>query len=149
MKLEEEIIQKKFDSLYHKAALNIIYTSNCLTAFQAKLLKPYNISYQQYNILRILRGQYPNAVNLKLIRSRMLDKMSDASRLVEKLRAKELVERETCSSDRRNIDICITKKGLNLLKKLDPDIKKLNKFMSFLNNDELNNLNDLLDKLRG
>ncbi len=149
MKLEDEIVQENFESSYHKAALNIIFTSNWIAGFQAKILKPYNISYQQYNILRILRGQHPNAVNLKLIKSRMLDKMSDASRLIERLREKGLVKRETCSSDRRHIDICITAKGLDLLKKLDPHIKKLKNLMSYLDEAEIKKLNSLLDKLRG
>lgn len=149
MKLEEEIIQQNFDSEYHKAAVNIIYTSNWLMDIHAKVIKPYNITVQQYNILRILRGQYPKVVNLKLIKKRMLDKMSDVSRLVERLREKELVERKVCPSDRRHMDIYITEKGLNLLQNLEEEINKINHSLTLLDVDEIILLNKLLDKLRG
>ena len=149
MKLEDEIVQKKFDSRYHKLAVNIFYTSNWLTNLHSEALKPYKLTIQQFNILRILRGQYPKVVNLKLIKERMLDKMSDVSRLVERLREKGLVDRKTCSSDRRNIDVCITEEGMDLLKKLDGDIKKINVLFSTLSEEEVGTLNGLLDKLRG
>jgi len=149
MRLEEEIVQQNFDSDYHKAAVNIIYTSNWLTDIHSKTIKPYNITIQQFNILRILRGQYPKVVNLKLIKRRMLDKMSDVSRLIERLREKELVERKICPSDRRHMDVIITEKGLNLLNKLDEDIAKINSLFDTLNQEEVNTLNKLLDKLRG
>jgi len=149
MKLEEEIIQQKFDNDYHKAAVNIIYTSNWLTDIHSKIFKPYNITLQQFNILRILRGHYPDVVNLKLIKRRMLDKMSDVSRLVERLREKGLVERKTCSTDRRHMDISITEAGLKLLSKLDKDINKINLVLTTLNAEEIDTLNKLLDKLRG
>jgi DNA-binding MarR family transcriptional regulator len=149
MKLEDEIVQKKFDSDYHKLAVNILYTSHWLTNLYSDALKPHNLTIQQFNILRILRGQHPKVVNLKLIKERMLDKMSDVSRLVERLREKGLVERKICPTDRRNIDICITNEGLNLLKELDKDIEKFNLFLSNLSMDEIQSLNDTLDKLRG
>lgn len=149
MRLEEEIIQQKFDSDYHKAAVNIIYTSNWLMDIHSKVIKPYNITVQQFNILRILRGQYPAVVNLKLIKKRMLDKMSDVSRLVERLREKELVNRQICPSDRRHMDIIITAKGLELLQKLDDEIAKINNKFTTLDAVEIDLLNRLLDKLRG
>lgn len=149
MKLEEEIIQQNFDSDYHKAAVNIIYTSNWLMDIHAKVIKPYNITVQQFNILRILRGQYPKVVNLKLIKKRMLDKMSDVSRLVERLREKGLVNRQICPSDRRHMDVFITEKGLNLLQTLDEEIDKINHLFTTLSTDEIGLLNKLLDKLRG
>ena len=149
MKLEDEIVQKKFDSRYHKLVVNIFYTSNWLTNLHSEALKPYKLTIQQFNILRILRGQYPKVVNLKLIKERMLDKMSDVSRLVERLREKGLVDRKTCSSDRRNIDVCITEEGMDLLKKIDSDIKKINVLFSTLSEEEVSILNGLLDKLRG
>jgi DNA-binding MarR family transcriptional regulator len=91
MELEKEINQKKFRSPAHKLAVNLIYTFNWLNEYQVNLLKPFDITLQQFNVLRILRGQHPQPVNIKLIRERMLDKMSDASRIVEKLRLKKLV----------------------------------------------------------
>lgn len=149
MKLEDEIVQKKFDSEYHKLAVNIIYTSHWLTNLYSAALKPHNLTIQQFNILRILRGQYPKVVNLKLIKERMLDKMSDVSRLVERLREKDLIDRKICPSDRRNIDICITENGLRLLEELDTDIQKIDLLFSNLNTEEVRTLNNLLDKLRG
>ena len=149
MKLEDEIVQKKFDSDYHKLAVNILYTSHWLTNLYSDALKPHNLTIQQFNILRILRGQYPKVVNLKLIKERMLDKMSDVSRLVERLREKGLVDRKTCPSDRRNIDICITEKGIDILSELNEDIKEINQLFSTLNEEEVERLNKLLDKLRG
>lgn len=149
MKLEEEISQKKFRNEYHKAAVNIIYTFNWLTAFHQDSLKKHGITMQQYNILRILRGQHPRPATVKLIRERMLDKMSDASRLVEKLRVKGLVERTLCPTDRRQVDVSITQKGLDLLEHTDKENDKFDQFMSNLSESETKTLNELLDKLRG
>jgi DNA-binding MarR family transcriptional regulator len=104
---------------------------------------------QQYNILRILRGQYPKPATIKLIKERMLDKMSDASRIVEKLRLKGLVERTICPNDRRNVDVCITEKGLGLLTQLDKHDGEVDAKLSSLNTEEVAQLNSLLDKLRG
>ncbi|MFZ0454219.1 MAG: MarR family transcriptional regulator [Ignavibacteriaceae bacterium] len=149
MKLESEIVQKKFKNEYHKAIVNIVFTYNWMIEKQTKQLRPYDISLQQYNILRILRGQHPNPATVKLIKERMLDKMSDVSRLVEKLRVKELVERDICQHDRRNVDVLITNKGLELLKELEPKENEMEKFMSNLNEKEIEHLNIYLDKLRG
>jgi DNA-binding MarR family transcriptional regulator len=149
MKLEEEIAQKKFRNEHHKVAVNIIYTFSWLTSFHQEFLKPHGITEQQYNILRILRGQHPNPATIKLIRERMLDKMSDASRLVEKLRVKGLAERTVSKKDRRQVDVRITQKGLDLLSKIDQEDGKMDEFMSHVTVEEAKTLNDLLDKLRG
>lgn len=149
MKLEEEIKQKKFNSPQHKAAVNILFTSNWLQTLHCDCLKKQDITMQQYNVLRILRGQHPDAASIKLIKERMLDKMSDSSRIVEKLRLKGLVKRDTCANDRRSVDVIITEKGLKLLKKIDPEIKKVENAFSVLSEQEVNVLNELLDKLRG
>jgi len=149
MKLEDEILQKHFRNEYHKAAVNVIYSYNWLVDYQVNLFKPYGITMQQYNILRILRGQYPKPATIKLIKERMLDKMSDASRIVEKLRLKGLVERNICSNDRRNVDVCITDKGLELLSRVDKHDNEVDAKLSTLNEEEVKQLNDLLDKLRG
>ncbi len=149
MKLEDEIVQKKFKSEYHKVVVNILYTNNWLNRFFLDELKPHKITQQQYNILRILRGQYPKPASIKLIKERMLDKMSDASRIVEKLRIKHLLKRELCENDRRNVDVIITDKGLQLLKELDVIEDRSKKHLSALNEKEAAQLNKLLDKMRG
>lgn len=149
MKLEDEISQKKFRNEYHKAGVNLIFTYSWLRAYQEKVFKPAGITMQQFNILRILRGQHPRPANIKLIRERMLDRMSDCSRIVEKLRAKGLIQRNICPGDRRHVDVIITKKGLGILAKLDPVSEEADKFLSNLNEKEINQLNRLLDKLRG
>ena len=149
MRLEDEISQKKFKNEYHKAAVNIIYTYNWLRAFQENVLRPFDITMQQFNILRILRGQHPNPATIKLIRERMLDKMSDCSRIVEKLRVKGLIKRTTCENDRRNVDVVITDKGLEILAKLDVYNQEVEGKLSNLSEEEVITLNNLLDKLRG
>ena len=149
MRLEDEISQKKFRNEYHKATVNLIFTFNWLRTYQEKVFKSCGITMQQFNILRILRGQYPNPANIKLIRERMLDRMSDCSRIVEKLRRKGLIERTICPKDRRHVDVVINKKGLDLLSKLDSVSEEVDKYLSRLNEEEVTKLNELLDKLRG
>lgn len=148
MKLEKEIVQPVFENEYHKAAINLFYTNNWLITHQTKLFKPYDISPQQFNILRILRGQHPAPANLKLIKERMLDKMPDVSRLVERMRIKGLVERKLSSYDRRNIDVFITNKGLTLLKELDLLNKEVTDKLKNLTEKDILQLNNLLDKIR-
>jgi len=148
MKLEAEIKQKKFINSRQKAIVNLIYTNNWVVYRQGALLKRFGVTLQQYNILRILRGQHPNPANIKLIKERMLDKMSDASRIVEKLRLKELVDRKICPDDRRNVDVLINKKGLDLLRDIDDCASESEMITKNLSEDELVQLNELLDKLR-
>jgi DNA-binding MarR family transcriptional regulator len=150
MKLEDEIRQTKpFSSEREKLAVNLIFTTMWLASFHRDFLKEYQISEQQYNILRILRGQHPKAATIHLLKERMLDKMSDASRLVERLLKKEFVERCPCHHDRRAVDVVISKKGLALLNKIDKKRTTLEKFLSNLSDKEILLLNVLLDKLRG
>lgn len=149
MKLEEEIQQKKFKSEFHKLAINLSYTGNWLSYKHELFFKNADITPQQYNVLRILRGQYPDTCNLKLVKERMLDRMSDASRIVEKLKTKGLVSRKECSDDRRNVDLIITEKGLTLLKSLDFIDDEPKKTFKNLSLADARQLNDLLDKLRG
>src|SRR4051812_44694265 len=108
MRLEEEIKQSKFKSEYHKVGVNIIYTANWLSHQHTKQCKEYDITPEQFNILRILRGQHPKPATVNLMIERMLNKMSNVSRLVEKLRKKGLVDRLTCKEDRRACDVLIT-----------------------------------------
>ncbi|MES2762167.1 MAG: MarR family transcriptional regulator [Bacteroidota bacterium] len=128
--------------------LNLVYTTNWVTAKQHDFFKDCDITTQQYNVLRILRGQYPNPCSIKLIKERMLDRMSDASRIVDKLNTKKLLLRKECPNDRRSVDVVITDKGLELLHSLDhvDDISK--QTLKSLTDEEINTLNDLLDKLR-
>jgi DNA-binding MarR family transcriptional regulator len=149
MKIEEEISQLKFRNNNHKSAVNVIYTFNWLYEKHMELLKPFGLTIQQFNILRILRGQHPKPANVKLLKERMMDKMSDASRLVEKLRAKGLVDRKICDKDRRNVDVLITEDGLKLLENIDEHETEFDKLTANLSNDEMDQLNNLLDKMRG
>ena len=149
MKLEDEIKQKKFRSEAHKLGVNIIFTYNWLIHRQSSFLKKYGITSQQFNILRILRGMQGKPASIKLLRERMLDKMSDASRIVEKLRVKGLVKRTTNTEDRRACDVLITEKGLAVLTEIDNNFEVIDRLFDALNDKEMKALNELLDALRG
>lgn len=149
MKIEDEIKQKKFTSEYHKVQINILFTSSWLNTQNISTFKPFGISPQQFNILRILRGQHPDPAPLKLLTERMIDKMSNTSRLVEKLFQKKLVDRRVCKDNRRQIDIVLTEKGMELTNKISEELDKLAKRKQELTTDEAKELNRLLDKLRG
>ena len=148
MELEKEIRQEKFRDEYQKLVLNIMFTANWLNLKQIQVLKPHGISPQQYNILRILRGQHPKEVTVSLLTERMLDKNSNASRLVEKLRVKELVERQECPADRRAVNVKITDRGLDLLKQLDSIIDQTGNIFHKISEVEARMLNGFLDRLR-
>ena len=147
MKLEKAIRQKGFQNEYQKAIINIIYTHNYLIGKMNPVFKQYGITRQQYNVLRILRGQHPDPATINLIKERMLDKMSDASRIAERLKKKKLIEKSRSLIDKRAVDIIISKKGLALLKTMDPESKKFNKLIT-LSDGEVANLNKILDNLR-
>lgn len=149
MKLEEEIKQSKFRNEYHKLAVNIIYSYSWLMNLQAKLFVKYDITGNQYNILRILRGQYPNPATVNLLKERMVDKMSDASRLVERLRVKGYVKRDLCPVDRRRVDVSITQKGLEMLAEIDKLNDQYDAFFQNITPEESKAINELLDKMRG
>lgn len=146
--LQEEIQQTIFRNERHKAVINVIYTGNWLTSQHSHFLKEYDISEQQFNILRILRGQSKKPASITLLKERMLDKMSDVSRLVERLRISGLVERSTCEHDRRAVEVVITKAGLDLLKAIDKRVCEVDALVESLTDDELRFLNYLLDKIR-
>lgn len=148
MKLEDAIKQKKFKTEEERLVINLIYTSNWIATEQVRFFKRYGISPQQYNVLRILRGQKPNPASVGLIQERMLDKMSNASRLVEKLKSKNLIKRSECSKDRRQVDVIITDEGLSLLEEMDKHQHEINDISSSLSSAEKQTLNELLDKLR-
>jgi len=148
MKLEKAIKQEKFSSPYQKLMVNLAYTNSYVTSIIADTLKPHDLSMQQFNVLRILRGQHPNPVSINKITERMIDRMSNASRLVEKLRKKELVDRKKCEHDRRQVDVIITEAGLAVLKTLDGTMPDVEDHFKHLDPKEVGLFNDLLDKLR-
>ncbi len=148
MSIEKDIKQASFKSAHIKAMVNIVYTNNWLTTLQMDVLKPYDLTLQQYNVLRILRGHHPEPITVIGIIERMLDKMSNASRLVDKLLLKEMVVRRECSNDRRAVDILITQKGLDLLAEIDLLQKQWEQRLYGLTETEALQLSDLLDKLR-
>jgi DNA-binding MarR family transcriptional regulator len=148
MKIEEIIQQKKFKSEQERAMINFFYTSNFITLKQTQFFKKFDISAQQYNILRILKGQYPKAATVNLLIERMLDKSSNASRLVEKLRSKYLLSRVQCPEDRRSVNVVITEKGIELLDAISKDQKNEVRGMNLLSDKEAKQFNELLDKIR-
>jgi len=148
MSLEQDIKQEKFESEFHKVAVNILFTSSWLYNINADRLKAHGITPEQYNVLRILRGNHPIALMLAEVTSRMIDKSSNATRLVEKLRIKGLVKREICEGNRRQVDIFITDKGLSILKKIDGEESEWIATLKSISKTEAQELNRILDKLR-
>ncbi len=148
MKIEDEIKQPVFKSEHHKAYINVLYTSNWLQLVQSSVFKPFGITLPQYNVLRILRGQFPQPATVSLLIERMLDKTSNASRIVDKLEAKGLVTRKQCSHDRRTVDVIITEKGLLLLSTMDALDGGSMGGIQKLTGEEAAELNRLLDKVR-
>jgi len=148
MNIQDELKQKGFRSELEKMVVNILFTSNWLNLKYNQTLKLYDISLQQFNVLRILRGQKENPATINMITERMLDKSSNASRLVDKLLTKGFVTRSECPSDRRACSVFITEKGQELLKELDKQILYLEQTLSPLQEDEMKMVNDILDKFR-
>ena len=149
VKIEEAIQQKKFQSEFHKAQVNLLYTAAWINQQSTQALKPFNISVQQFNILRILRGMNPEPATVKLLTERMIDKMSNASRLVEKLKQKGFVERVECEHDRRRVNISITEKGLEILADASTALESASlKQMSFISEEEAKILSEVLDRIR-
>jgi DNA-binding MarR family transcriptional regulator len=148
MTIEEAIHQKKFDNEYEKLVINILFTASWLEGKNIQRFKPFGISPQQFNVLRILRGSYPNPVRLSDITERMIDKNSNATRLVEKLRQKGLLKRDICPTNRRQVDILILNKGLEILKEIDVEMKIGLKEFNTITKSDAKEMNALLDKLR-
>jgi len=149
MRIDEEIQSTKFEDNYQKAVINISYTSGWLSNLLRPEFEKFNLTQQQFNILRILRGQYPKPATVNLLKERMIDKMSDASRIVDRLVQKGLVSRCTNTRDRRAVDIRISDQGLEVLSKIDIEFKSRDFLKNNLTQDEAGKLSDLLDKLRG
>ena len=145
----ERLIQQKqpFKSESIKAEIGLIYISNRITHRMDSIFKPYGITGQQYNVLRILRGQYPKASNINLIKERMLDRMSDASRIVYRLVKLDLVTKQINLMDKRHADVLISEHGLKILEEIDVVLAHEPDFVSKLNKEDVVTLNQLLDKL--
>lgn len=148
MKIEEEIKQSKFKSPYQKAVINLIFTANWLQGHHQQFFKKFGITLQQFNILRILKGQHPKSISATEIKSRMLDKNSDVSRLLDRLALKGLINKATCPNDKRAADISITETGLEMLSQLDHKLKEIDGVLK-LSAQEAELLSSLLDKGRG
>ncbi|MBE9584498.1 MarR family transcriptional regulator [Mucilaginibacter sp. JRF] len=149
MRIEDEIQSTKFEDNYHKVIINLTYTSSWMSNQSRPHFEKYNLTSQQFNILRILRGQYPKPATINLLKERMIDKMSDASRIVDRLVQKGLVSRCTNSKDRRAVDIQISQQGLDILAKMDVEFKSKDLLKDNITQEEAAQLSDLLDKLRG
>ncbi len=148
MGIEKDIQQYNFTSARQKAMINLLYSYGWIIEKIKDSLSNENITHQQFNILRILRGSYPKPLSTLQIRERMLDKMSDTSRIVDRLVVKGFVKKSTCSKDKRLVDIIITDKGQKLLKKIDAGSDHVNEIMRNLSESEAEQLNIILDKLR-
>lgn len=149
MTIEEEIGQKSFKSSAHKAIVNLIFTSHWMSAHQSQVFKKFGVSMQQFNVLRILKGQHPKPATIKLIQERMLDRMSNASRLVDKLKQKGLIDRQECPEDRRQVDVIINEQGVELLEELNKELDIFIDLFMPLSEEELKAFNGMLDKIRG
>ncbi|MEM7367830.1 MAG: MarR family transcriptional regulator [Bacteroidota bacterium] len=149
MRLEEELKTAPIKDPYQRMMLNILLTNYWMEDQMSAIMKRYALSKQQYNVLRILKGQKGNPINLSDIQERMMHKRSNATRLVEKLRKKGLVERVLCEENRRKVEITITQPGLELLKEVNPEIEAADhQLAQSLSKEEAVQLSDLLEKLR-
>lgn len=147
MGIEKEIPQNYFRNSSHKVLVNILFTSNWILEKIKQFLESEDITHQQYNILRIL-SQSDTPLSTMKIRERMLDKMSDTSRIVERLLKKNLVNKQVCRYDKRLVDVTINDKGLQLLHRLDKKNDEVDAIISNLNLEEVEIVNQLLDKIR-
>lgn len=148
MGIEQDVKQSKFTSEHQKAVVNILFTSSWLNNKNSTYFKKYNISAEQFNVLRILRGSHPKPMRLADVAERMIEKNSNCTRLVEKLRQKGLVNRQLCESNRRQVDISITPSGLKLLAEIDKDQDHWLPTQKAISKAEAAELNRILDKLR-
>jgi DNA-binding MarR family transcriptional regulator len=146
--LEQDIQQSKFRNEHQKAVVNLLFTVSWLKEQTRAIFDPEEITPQQFNILRILRGSHPKPLSTQAIRDRMLEKMSDTSRIVDRLIVKGLVKKVTCESDRRLVDVQITDKGRKLLERIDLKENEMDEIVKGLNEAEAKELNLLLDKIR-
>lgn len=147
MAIEDEIKQQRFKNAYQKLAINLMFTHSWLMNYTKSIFKKEDITPQQYNILRILRGSMPQPLSTMQIRDRMLDRMSDTSRIVDRLVIKKLVSKKICTEDNRLVDIHITNEGIKLLEKIDGIEDKIALFFDNISPNEAEQMSDMLDKL--
>lgn len=149
MKLEEELRTEKFKTEQQRAVLSILFTASWIQERTNECFKSHGISQEQYNVLRILKGQKGKPANLSTVQERMIHRMSNATRLVEKLKQKGYVNRVTCEDNRRKVEITITEKGLDLLEKIDPRLAGTEESLFHaLSEHEVREIGLLLDKVR-
>lgn len=148
VKIEDVIKQREFRSEAHKAMVNLIFTSSQVLNKISEVTESFGITRQQYNVLRILRGQYPGAASINEIKDRMLDRMSDCSRLADRLAIKGLIKKNHCATDKRSVDITITSEGLDLLERMEPAIESVESLFATFSSGEVNRFNDMLDRIR-
>ncbi len=148
MGIEQDIKQAKFRNFHQKAGINLLYTISWIRDRTKPIFESEDITPQQFNILRILRGSFPQPLSTLQIRERMLDKMSDTSRIVDRLIVKGLVKKLTCKQDRRLVDVIISDKGKKLLERLDQRQDEIDSVLKNLSDKEASQLSDLLDKIR-
>lgn len=149
MKLEEVIQQRTFKSPLQKAVLNLLYTAGWVQGQQEKLFEQFDLTPQQFNVLRILRGRHPQTLCAGEVKAVMLDKNPDLTRLCDRLVAKKLVVRQLNEANRRQIQLGITPEGLELLQRMEPVLEANARQFQHLTDAEATTLSDLLDKLRG
>lgn len=148
MGIDKDIQQAKFRNSRQKAGINLIYTLAWMKEKTKEIFNSEDITSQQFNILRILRGSFPEPLSTLQIRERMLEKMSDTSRIVDRLITKGLVKKITCKDDRRLVDVIITDKGKKMLERLDARQDEIDNVLGNLSEKDANILSDLLDKIR-
>jgi DNA-binding MarR family transcriptional regulator len=148
MTIEEAIKQPKFTNEYHKLMVNLLYTASWVDVKHQQFMKSYGITVQQFNVLRILRGQKGNPLSINCLIERMIDKSSNASRIVDKLEQKGYVLRTVCPNDRRQVEVRITDEGNAFIGQLDEPVKSLQQYAHDLNQDEVELMNGFLDKIR-
>ena len=148
MKIEEEIKQSKFKNEHQKLMINLLFTGKWVNNIAAQHIKCYGLTTQQYNVLRILRGQKNKCISVNAISDRMIDKMSNVSRLIDKLESKRFVERKINGNDRRQVDIKISERGLQLIQEIEKTESKMFSDFKKLSIKEAEVLNRLLDKIR-
>jgi DNA-binding MarR family transcriptional regulator len=147
MHIEEVIKQSKFNSEYQKAAINMMHTMNTLNSQKQVVFDQHGISEHQFNVMRILRGALPSTLGINEIRSRMVDKSSDTSRIIDRMVAKKLVERTRSEKDRRNVEVRISDTALAILKKIDKQEENIYGGLVHLNKKEIKELNRMLEKI--
>jgi DNA-binding MarR family transcriptional regulator len=148
MGIDKDIQQTKFRNAHQKASINLIYTLSWMREKTKAIFDAEGITPQQFNILRILRGSFPQPLSTLQIRERMLEKMSDTSRIVDRLITKGLVKKIICKNDRRLVDVIISDKGKKLLERLDTRQDEIDGVLGKLSEKDAHNLSDLLDKIR-